>query len=356
VTRRALRPALLALTGLAAAAPGSAHAAYLSFDDVRLDAARGTVTATLSGEAGCPPEACAWAMRVTQVPRAERCDAELGAAADTPAITTPSATRTVTFAQHGRGRIPRSTAVRLCAFLVGPAGSGLGDVHLYATTYTSASRDPFAGLARAPIPRALGRRRPGLRYVVSLAGRPSGVSRGRWQALTRVAGRRWGMRHRYDTNARVRRGDGVVSVGFGRVPAGALGVQDDRFVERWRAAFTRCDARRCVRYPRRFLGRRLVDQDVTIRDRGVRWQAGPTLPGPQEYDLESVLVHEMGHLAGNKGHAPACAATPMTEGLANGDWWRSPTDFSFRACSAGHASAALVHRASTERVVVPAPR
>jgi hypothetical protein len=191
---------------------------------------------------------------------------------------------------------------------------------------------------------------------VSLVGRPRGVTRSRWQALTRTVGRRWGLRHRFDTNGRVRRGDGVVTVGFGRVPAHALGVQDDRWVERWRAAYVRCTGRRCVRHPRRFLGRRLVDQDVTIRNHGIRWQAGPTLPGPAEFDLESVLIHELGHLAGNKGHAPPCAATPMAVGLANGDWWRSPTDVGIRACGSAAATAALVHRERTVREVVPPPR
>jgi hypothetical protein len=47
-----------------------------------------------------------------------------------------------------------------------------------------------------------------------------------------------------------------------------------------------------------------------------------------------VLLHEFGHVAGNRRHAPRCRDTPMIVALGRGEWWRSPGDFSFRFCGA----------------------
>jgi hypothetical protein len=53
-------------------------------------------------------------------------------------------------------------------------------------------------------------------------------------------------------------------------------------------------------------------------------------------DLETVILHELGHVAGNRFHVPrGCADTPMVIGLATGEWWRSTTDFSYRGCNRG---------------------
>ena len=63
---------------------------------------------------------------------------------------------------------------------------------------------------------------------------------------------------------------------------------------------------------------------------------GPTTRRGAQIDLETVILHEFGHVAGNRFHVPrGCRDTPMVVGLATGEWWRSTTDFSYRACNTG---------------------
>jgi hypothetical protein len=58
----------------------------------------------------------------------------------------------------------------------------------------------------------------------------------------------------------------------------------------------------------------------------------------ERFDVESVLIHELGHFARNARHAPRCANSPMSVSLAAGEWWRTPRDrWSF--CGARAASA-----------------
>jgi hypothetical protein len=86
------------------------------------------------------------------------------------------------------------------------------------------------------------------------------------------------------------------------------------------------------------------------------WAPGPAYPTTAEVDLETVLLHELGHFAGNLRHAPVgCNNTPMVEALGPGEWWRSPTDWHYDACAGAHARAAglpaLPPPAFTERVI-----
>jgi hypothetical protein len=77
------------------------------------------------------------------------------------------------------------------------------------------------------------------------------------------------------------------------------------------------------------------------------WAAGPGYPALDQIDLESVLLHEVGHMAGTKRHRKPCANSPMVEVLGAGEWWRGPRDKWFGDCSrVASASSAgkLVHR------------
>jgi hypothetical protein len=78
---------------------------------------------------------------------------------------------------------------------------------------------------------------------------------------------------------------------------------------------------------------------------GEKWSAGPGYPGLDEIDLESVVLHELGHMAGNKKHTARCANSPLGEALGAGEWWRGPRDKWFGDCGA-HASSVgtLAHR------------
>lgn len=73
----------------------------------------------------------------------------------------------------------------------------------------------------------------------------------------------------------------------------------------------------------------------------VPWEAGPEHPDLNHVDLETAVIHELGHAAANRRHsAMGCNDTPMVVGLANGQWWRSRQDYSYRKCDAGGARAA----------------
>jgi hypothetical protein len=144
---------------------------------------------------------------------------------------------------------------------------------------------------------------------------PRGVSQARYLTLVRNSGRRWGLHSLGTRPGRPVFGNGRSEVGFSssQVPRQALGVTITGPVFR---------AGRVV----------AVERDLIVRG-DLPWQEGPAHPARSQVDLETVLLHEFGHMAGNSRHAPrTCSNTPMVVGLAGGEWWRSTGDFSYRAC------------------------
>ena len=194
------------------------------------------------------------------------------------------------------------------------------------------------GLSQEPIPRWIAGRRRYVRFSVSTAGVPSDVHVERFKSIVSRASRRWGLRAARVTSRRLRRYDRRNEVGFSwGIEDGVLGVQSDNYLVRTALLCVRRDAYgRCSRVRRKVVSRRLVDRDLAINARAP-WQQGPDHPGPYEFDLESVLIHELGHLAGND-HSRPCRNTPMIPALAAGEWWRSPSDYNLESC--GMASAA----------------
>jgi hypothetical protein len=169
----------------------------------------------------------------------------------------------------------------------------------------------LAGLSNERVPRSIGRSN-GAAFVIRTGGVPPGVSRGRFLALVRNAARRWGLHSLGTAPGRPRFGNGRSEVGFStaEVPRRALAVT---IVGRRQAN-----------------GRR--ERDLILRA-DLPWEQGPEHPSRARIDLETVLLHEFGHVAGNQFHVPrGCRDTPMVVGLATGEWWRSTTDFSYRAC------------------------
>jgi hypothetical protein len=142
-------------------------------------------------------------------------------------------------------------------------------------------------------------------------------------------------------------GDGYVEVGWGSLRAGLLGVETDLYRHvyrryrkpRWICNRTLSGRRKCGWGRRKLIRRRLIDADL-VMNRRVVWQPGPTYPSDAEYDLESVVLHEMGHLAGNSEHAPLCEVTPMVKALDTGEWWRSTADWHFNGCGLATAASA----------------
>src|SRR4051795_10080134 len=172
------------------------------------------------------------------------------------------------------------------------------------------ARPDLAGLSRQRIPTSIGRSN-GATFVIRTGGVPAGVSRARFLAIVRNSGRRWRLHSAGTVPGRPRFGNGRSEVGFStaQVPRAALAVT---IIGRRRA------------------GRR--ERDLIIRA-DIPWQQGPDHPTRAQIDLETVILHEFGHVAGNRFHVPrGCRDTPMVVGLATGEWWRSTTDFSYRAC------------------------
>jgi hypothetical protein len=169
-------------------------------------------------------------------------------------------------------------------------------------------------LSTQRIPRRIGSSN-GARFLIRTGGVPPGVSKVRFLELVRNSGRRWRLHSAGRRPGRPVFGNGRSEVGFStvQVPPQALGV----------TVFGR-------RGPD---GRR--ERDLILRA-DLPWQAGPEHPTRRQIDLETVLLHEFGHVAGNRFHVPrGCENTPMVVGLATGEWWRSTADFSYRACNAG---------------------
>jgi hypothetical protein len=156
-----------------------------------------------------------------------------------------------------------------------------------------------------------------------------------------VSARRWGLHLAGWAARRAGVRDRVNVAGFGPVPVrGALAVQRDMYSSRYRVS-QRCTVRRlngvvvqrtCGPVKRRFVGEVLTDQDLVIRP-DVAWAMDPARPAADEFDLESVLVHELGHLAGNKKHTARCTNSPMGPTLGVGEWWRTPHDGYRRGCA-----------------------
>ena len=77
---------------------------------------------------------------------------------------------------------------------------------------------------------------------------------------------------------------------------------------------------------------KVVESDLALnaeRD----WNAGPDYPALDQVDLESVVLHELGHMAGNKKHRARCTNSPMIEALGAGEWWRGARDKWFGTCA-----------------------
>ena len=201
----------------------------------------------------------------------------------------------------------------------------------------------------SPIPPSVGAQGAG-GFRVSLAGLPAGVSAERFVALAARSGRRWGLTYLGTTPSAPVSGDGINVVGFGGTTIAGAGAETTS-VPRSPTRTRRCARARVVkrvrvgpahgsRVVRRVLmvrrcrmvvaGRPGVEQDIVI-DRAMPWQAGPAYPASWQVDLETVLLHEFGHVAGH-GHVTGCVSSPMWASLSMGDWWRGIDDMRHAGC------------------------
>lgn len=201
----------------------------------------------------------------------------------------------------------------------------------------------------SPIPASVGAPASG-GFRVSLAGLPAGVSAERFVTLAARSGRRWGLTFLGTTPAPPVSGDGKNVVGFGSTTIAGAGAETTSLPGH-ATRTRRCARARVVkrvrvggagagRVVRRVLtvrrcrmvvsGRAGMEQDIVI-GRAMPWQAGPAYPTTLQVDLETVLLHEFGHVAGH-GHVTGCVSSPMWASLSMGDWWRGIGDMRHAGC------------------------
>jgi hypothetical protein len=225
-------------------------------------------------------------------------------------------------------KVPASSVVRRRpgtyywqAYVQGDAPQQVGPVQELDVTLPAADR------GRGRLYPRFGRRGSAT-FQLSSANLPTAVPRARLRALARTTGARWGLHAAGWTGRVAGVQDGHDVAGFSAdVPDGVLGLQTD---------FTRDG--------------KVVEQDLALNP-AEDWAAGPGYPGLSQVDLESVLLHELGHMAGNKRHRALCSNSPMVVALGTGEWWRGARDHWFAGCSRAVASAASASGLLAHRVV-----
>jgi hypothetical protein len=208
------------------------------------------------------------------------------------------------------------------AYLTGDAASGaeepIGPVQELTVTL------PYADKGRGKLFPRFGHK--GVRsFYLSSAGFPETVSGARFKKVAKTAAARWGLKALRWTSVEAGEQDGFNVAGFSSsVPSGVLGVQTD-FMKRGK----------------------LIESDLALSP-DENWAQGPDYPALDQVDLESVVIHELGHMAGNKGHKSRCTNSPMIEALGAGEWWRGARDKWFGDCG---ASASSLRKTFAHRVV-----
>lgn len=201
-------------------------------------------------------------------------------------------------------------------------------------TVTSAQgANAQGGVTRSRIPRWVGVSGRGSYVVNDSFGIPDEVSGGYFRELARLSGWRWGMSYA-GTTPRVAGGrDGTNAVAFSYLmPSGALGVTTT-----WTRPIKRrvrvCKRGKCRRVTKRVWV--ITEQDIQINGI-IAWEQGPPYPLRDTFDLESVLVHEFGHMASPAGnrHFDGCRNSPMVRSAGGGEYWRSESDWARRGCGA----------------------
>ncbi len=228
---------------------------------------------------------------------------------------------------------------------------------------------PSATVNTAAIPRGLGRQDTTYDSLALFpGGAPAGVQPDRFISLVRGVAQRWDITTGGVSSGTFRfaRPDGRNGIGFANLDEGTLGQTNTwsaKVYRRKRSCRFTSAGRRC-RIIRRYVGKRIVERDTAF-DKSVPWQPGPAYPDANQFDLETTMIHELGHWARN-GHVRDCKASPMIPALDAGDWWRDSDRLPLRPLrgqaqpprrppSPGHADADEDRRRHAARVGFPSP-
>ena len=189
-------------------------------------------------------------------------------------------------------------------------------------------------------------------YVNATDDRPAGVDASRLYDLTDVSGSRWKLNVAGNASADPGVRDNTQTLGFSKATnPKALGVTSIWSRARYRVkTVRRCwrqNGRKRCRSSKRYVrtGTEVVEKDVQLNP-FVRWEQGPAYPSTGEYDLESTILHELGHFANPEkdNHVFGCENSPMIDSIAPGEYWRDSDDWLRFGCSA--STGPLLRRAT----------
>jgi hypothetical protein len=178
-------------------------------------------------------------------------------------------------------------------------------------------------------------------YVNAVDDRPAGVDAPRLYDLTDASAKRWKLSVVGNAGQDPGVRDGMQVLGFSRATnPKALGVTSVWTRTRYRVKTTRVctrvrGKRRC-RLVKRYVrdGVEVVERDVQLNP-FVPWEQGPDYPLATEYDLESTILHELGHFANptKDNHVFGCENSPMIDSIAPGEFWRDADDWLRYGCA-----------------------
>jgi hypothetical protein len=169
---------------------------------------------------------------------------------------------------------------------------------------------------------------------------PSNVSPDRWTTLVYQDTIRWGLLVDGSTDALAGEQDGVNTVGFtpylDDATLGQTTFWTRPVYKYWRVKKchrTSSGRRRCHWVKRKKLLYELIVENDTAINANEPWNPGPGYPAIDEYDLESVLLHELDHYAyPNREHRPRCSGAALATPLDTGEWWRGYDDWFMFGC------------------------
>ena len=172
--------------------------------------------------------------------------------------------------------------------------------------------------------------------------RPAGVDAKRLYDLSEESARRWKMAVVGNSSAEPGVRDSQQVIGFSRrTNPEALGVTSvwtrTRYKVKTVRTCTRVRGKKRCRTTKKYVrdGVEVIERDIQLNP-FVPWEQGPAYPAVDEYDLESTILHEIGHFANptKDNHVFACENSPMIASIAPGEFWRDADDWLRYGCAA----------------------
>lgn len=191
-------------------------------------------------------------------------------------------------------------------------------------------------------------------HVNAVDDRPAGVDAARLYDLTESSAKRWKLAVVGNAGQEPGVRDRMQVIGFSKATnPKALGVASvwtrARYKVRTSRVCTRVRGRKRCKNVRRYVrdGVEVVERDIQLNP-FVAWQQGPAYPNATQYDLESTILHELGHFAHptKDNHVFGCENSPMIDSISPGEFWRDADDWLRYGCSAAPGA--------RQRMAVPA--